>query len=335
MNVLVTGSEGFLGNSLVKKLKNKGHFVVGLEKEGNLRKRPTNNPDVLIRGDMRDYHLLNRILTEYEIDEVFHLASWPIARICANDPYTTFDINVMGIVTLLEVCRKLSRQIKGITISTSDKAFGNAPVPYTEKSELHPIFIYDTSKACQQLIALSYYNNYKLPIKIVACSNIYGPGDYNMSRVIPNTINRLSQGKPAIIWEDSQDHIRELVYVDDAAESFIVVSENGKNGEVYCCGGTDKIKVSELMVGLCNLMDKNPNENIEIVKRPVNLKEIEEQYIDASKIKSIGWEQKTSLEQGLRNSIEFYSNFAKEFPEKEDKYYQNPINPSPESENEN
>ena len=312
MKILVTGHDGFIANAILGKLKEEGNFIVGIEKEKNTKKLYRYSPDVEIIGDMRDYDLLRRIITEYEIDEIYHLASWPIASVCANDPYTTFDINIMGLVKLLEAVRHSGYPVKNIIISTSDKAFGNAPVPYTEKSPLSPLFSYDTSKACQQMIALCYFRNYNLPIKIVACSNIYGPGDYNFTRVIPRTIARLYQGKPAWLWKDSENHIREFVYIDDCAEAFLTVRKNGQNGEVYCCGGTEYLKIKELMEKLCVLMDKNPNYHIQIGQRPINLMEIEEQYINSTKLRNIGWIPKMSLNEGLKKSIEFYTRLIDE-----------------------
>ena len=312
MNILITGHDGFIANAILGKLKQEGNFMVGLEKEKNTKKIPRHSPDVEIIGDMRDYDLLRRLITEYEIDEIYHLASWPIASVCANDPYTTFDINIMGLVKLLEAIRHSGYPVKNIVISTSDKAFGNSPVPYTEKSALSPLFSYDTSKACQQMIALCYFRNYKLPIKVVACSNIYGPGDYNFSRVIPRTIARLHKGKPAWLWRDSENHIREFVYIDDCADAFLTAGKNGISVEVYCCGGTEYLKIKDLMEKMCVLMNKDPIYNVQTGQRPVNLMEIEEQYIDSTKLRSIGWSPKVSLDDGIRRSIEFYTNLIDE-----------------------
>ena len=219
----------------------------------------------------------------------------------------------MGSVALFEACRSLNH-VKNIVISTSDKAFGKAPVPYTEKTPLEPLFTYDTSKACQQLIALSYANNYNLPIKIVACSNVYGPRDYNMSRVIPNTITRLAKGQNAMLWKDSEEHIREFVYIDDVANAFITVAKNGKNGEVYCCGGTEHLNMKQLISKICQIMGKDPQTHIDSPERPTNLMEIKEQYQSGDKLKSIGWNPKFSLDEGIARSIDYYVGLSQKTP---------------------
>ncbi len=309
MRTLVTGYNGFIGNSLVRRLKD-SDFIVGIDKERNFSKEGNVLPDVPIEGDMRDYDLLRRVLVEYEIERVYHFASWPITRACAEDPVTTFDINVVGAVKLFEACRIYGKSLKDIIVSTSDKAFGNATVPYTEESALKPVFIYDTSKACQQLVALGYSKNYGLPVKIVASSNVYGPGDFNDTRVIPHTIKRLARNEPARLWKDAENEVREFVYIDDSVNAFITAAERGKLGEVYCCGGTEHLTIKELMVKLCELMGKDPEKNVQIAERPVNLKELETQYIDSTKLRSIGWQPQISLDEGLKRSIDFYSKFA-------------------------
>jgi nucleoside-diphosphate-sugar epimerase/dTDP-4-dehydrorhamnose 3,5-epimerase-like enzyme/SAM-dependent methyltransferase len=306
MNILVTGYEGFVGNALVGRLKNKNNLIIGLDKGKNSNTKIIHTPDIAIKGDVRDFELLRKIIVDYEIEEIYHFAAQAITKICSNDPHTTFNINAMGTATLLEVCRNWGENVKKIIISTSDKAFGNSPVPYNESSFLSPLFIYDTSKACQQLIALSYFNNYKLPIRIIACSNIYGPGDFNMSRVIPSAINRLLQERPARLWKHSTEHIREFIYIDDVLDAFLLVSEKGKNGEVYCCGGTEYLKIKDLIEKICIMMGKDPLEYIKIEERPLNLMELTEQYIDSRKLRSLGWIPKMSLDDGIKETIKFY-----------------------------
>ncbi|MEK6927750.1 MAG: NAD-dependent epimerase/dehydratase family protein, partial [Nanoarchaeota archaeon] len=162
-------------------------------------------------------------------------------------------------------------------------------------------------KACQQLVALSFANNFKLPVKIVACSNIYGPGDYNFSRVVPKSISRLSKGQKAMLWKDSAEQIREFVYVDDVADAFVLVGKKGKAGEIYCCGGTEYTSIGEFMKKICTLMGKDSERDIEVVERPVELMELQEQFIDSTKLRSLGWTPKYTLEKGLEECIKFYS----------------------------
>jgi nucleoside-diphosphate-sugar epimerase len=104
-----------------------------------------------------------------------------------------------------------------------------------------------------------------------------------------------------------RDFIREFVYIDDVVEAFIAVSRNGKSGETYCCGGTSHLTMGDLIRKMCGLLNKDFDRDVEIFDRPSQFKEIKEQYIDSTKLKSIGWEPKTSLDEGLMKSLDFYS----------------------------
>ncbi|MEM3116570.1 MAG: NAD(P)-dependent oxidoreductase [Candidatus Pacearchaeota archaeon] len=314
MNTLVTGSNGFLGKVLVNKLKKRGRFVVGIDKKigQSIIQNNYEGPDVFISADIRNSNLIKEIITEYDINEVYHLASWAIQKYCAEEPEIALDININGLVNILGSCRGSKNNIESIVISTSDKAFGNAPVPYTEESPLMPLFIYDTTKACQQMISMAYSRNYNLPIKVIASSNFYGPGDFNITRIIPNSIIRLSMGLPAMIWKDSEKHVREFIYIDDVAEGFIAVSEKGKKGELYCCGGKEHLTIKDLVTKICTIMGKEPKKNIKIVERPVYLKELQKQYLNSSKLQSLGWQQKILLDEGLKRSIDFYTRLVEE-----------------------
>ena len=219
-NCLVTGSTGFLGSAIVARLKADGEKVIGIERDHGVNKNIAIQPDIVVSGDIRNYDFVRRIISDYEIEEVYHCAAQAIVRTCAGDPYSTYDINVMGTVSLLEACRNSGGTVKSIVVSTSDKAFGHASVPYTEETPLNPLYTYETSKACQQLITLSYFHNYGLPTRVLACSNVYGPGDPNMTRILPSIITSLASGNRALLNSGVSEYIREFVFITDVAYAF-------------------------------------------------------------------------------------------------------------------
>ena len=311
MNVCVTGHTGFLGGAILDRLKRDGDTVVGIARDENSKRYHKSDPDILVKGDIRDYDFVRRVIADYEIESVFHCAAQAIVRTCANDPYTTYDINIMGTLSLLEACRNSGNLVKSIVVSTSDKAFGHASIPYNEETPLNPLYTYETSKACQQLITLSYFHNYGVPTKVIASSNVYGPGDPNFSRIIPNTIMNLAQDKPALLFEGVANYVREFVYIDDVSEAFVVASRKGKPGEVYCCGGTEHLKMIDLMTKICNMMGKDPAKAIKTFQKSIHFKEIEKQYIDSSKLRSLGWTPMIDLQEGLIRTIDYYSSIAK------------------------
>jgi CDP-glucose 4,6-dehydratase len=307
---LVTGGTGFLGGAITGLLKAGKDVVVGIERDDNKRRDLINHPDIFVKGDIRDYNFIRRVIADYEVEEVYHCAAQAIVRTCANDPYTTYDINVMGTVSMLEACRNSGDSVKSIVVSTSDKAFGHAPIPYTEKTPLNPLYTYETSKACQQLITLSYFHNYGVPTKVIASSNVYGPGDPNLSRIIPSSIMRLAKGEPALLFDGAAEAIREFVFITDVASAFVTAAREGKSGEVYCCGGTEHCSILDLLVDICEMMGKDPEKDIKIFQKSRYFKEVDKQYIDSTKLRKIGWDPKIPLDLGLKISIDYYSEIA-------------------------
>ncbi len=301
--VLLTGGTGFLGGALVRKLYSEPeNYVVGMGCDDHARSYPIANDWVF--GDVRDYDFVRRVLADYEIDTVYHMAAQAIVRTCANDPVSAYDVNVMGTARLLEACRSLGNQVKSTIVSVSDKAYGHISPPYREDTPFDPRYIYESSKACQDIVARSFFFNYGIPVKVARSSNIYGPGDPNMSRLIPNTIVRCLQGKAPILHSGVLDYIREFVYIDDAVEAFKLIAEKGEPGGAYCVGGTECCRVLDLVNKIIRLI--NPRLTSDIQEKAAIFKEIEKQWIDASKLKQLGWQPKVSLDEGLRSTIEYY-----------------------------
>ena len=304
-NVLVTGVNGFIGGVLARELMEEGVVnVVGLGFDKH--KRAKVETSSMVYGDLRDPSFCRRVVGDYEINQIYHLAAQSIVRICANDPVTAYSINVMGTVNLLEACRTVGKNtVDSVVVSTSDKAYGHAPVPYTEKTPLMPKFTYEATKTCQDIVARNYFYNYDVPVKVARFSNVYGPGDSNLSRLIPRTITRLYENKPPVLYGGVAGFVRELVYIDDAVSAFRLLGDKGIPGEAYCVGGTGKHRILDVVNMLIEEMGSSLK--AEIVDKPSNFKEIQEQYIDASKIKALGWSPKTALVEGLKNSISYYT----------------------------
>src|SRR5215210_5459857 len=185
--VLVTGASGFLGGWLVRHLAEAEADIVVLVRDwvpGSelLRTRLVEKVNV-VRGDVRDQALLERILGEYEIDTVMHLAAQTIVTIANRNPVSTFETNIGGTWTVLEACRR-SPTVKQIVLASSDKAYGECDqLPYDEETPLRGRHPYDVSKSCGDLIAQSYAITYGLPVVTTRCGNFYGGGDLNWNRI--------------------------------------------------------------------------------------------------------------------------------------------------------
>lgn len=305
-NILITGINGFLGSQCARYFHNKGYHVVGLVRDINIKTQPDIHKFCsIVRGDVLDKNLVQSVMSKYEIQDILHLAAQPIVRICNEDPYSAYMTNVVGTLNVLESAR-LFKKIEKIIVISSDKAYGPAEkLPYREDSPLTIADSYCTSKACQDQIARSYAITYKMPIVTVRAGNLYGPGDMNLSRLIPGSILKLLNGQAPFLYTGVANYIREFIYVNNVADAFKILLDKGVPGEAYNIGGTKPYKILDVIE---MIRDKiNPSQGIELA--PKEFYEIPEQYLDATKLMNLGWKPETDLSTGLDNAIVWYRNY--------------------------
>lgn len=311
---LVTGATGLLGPSLVKRLTDAGADVVCLIRdwvpECELVRAKLLEKVKVVRGDLRDQSLLERVLGEYEIDTVFHLAAQTIVGIANNNPISTFETNIGGTWALLEACRR-SPAIRRILVASSDKAYGDQDVlPYKEDTPLEGRHPYDVSKSCADLIAKSYAITFDLPVVVTRCGNFYGGGDLNWNRILPGTIRSVFRGERPIIRSDGT-FLRDYVYVDDGAAAYMLSAEKmAENpalcGEAFNFSNENPISVLDLVRKVLEVMDSD----LEPVIQDRARNEIRHQYLSAEKARRmLGWKPLFTLDEGLRLTIDWYKNF--------------------------
>ena len=308
-NVLVTGSNGFVGSALCERLLGMGKNVVGLVRDRNYKSRR----DILDRcsivyGDLRDYDVVRYAVSKYEIDSIFHLGAITILRMATFDPKTCYQTNVMGTVNVLEAARECGHVKKIVSIS-SDKAYGNHDImPYKEDFALLASDPYSTSKSCTDLISQSYAYTYGMDVSVLRAGNIFGPGDLNKSRLIPGSILRGLEGQAPVIYKGVGNYKREFMYIDDVIDAYLCVQERGLPGEAYNVGGSgfqNIFATMEMIIEELGL-DLEP----EIVEK--EFIEIKNQWLDSSKLESLGWECKFKIREGLKAAIEWYRAYHKE-----------------------
>ncbi len=309
--VFVTGGNGFLGSWLIKNLVDQGADVVALIRDiipsANLSLLGYDKKITIIYGKVEDYDLLVRILHEYEIDTCFHLAAQALVGVANKSPLSTFESNIKGTWCILEACRMAS-SIKRIVIASSDKAYGShEKLPYTEEGKLHGLHPYDASKSCTDILSQTYYNTYKLPVAILRCGNIYGGGDLNFSRIIPDTARSIFSDKNPIIRSDGLFK-RDYIHVMDVVNAYLTVAEQLQRqeiqGQAFNFGTEKPITVIELVTMMLKLAGKQD-------LKPVVLNEakyeIREQYLSIAKArKLLLWNPQILLEEGLRMTLEWY-----------------------------
>jgi CDP-glucose 4,6-dehydratase len=176
-SVLITGAAGFVGTALARALIADGRSVVALVRDWT--REPAGA--TVVRGDVVDHALCRRILADYEVGTIYHLAAQSIVSVCAEDPLSALEVATMGTAAILQAVRDAGRPIR-VVVSTSDKVYGAAASPYSEGTPLDARHAYEVSKACQDLVARMYHSNNGVDVRVVRAVNIYGPGDPNDSR---------------------------------------------------------------------------------------------------------------------------------------------------------
>jgi CDP-glucose 4,6-dehydratase len=312
--VFITGCAGFLGSWLTIALVEAGAAVVGLVRDevpfSQLRRSGYRDRIAVVRGCVTDYELVERTLNEYEIDTVFHLAAQTIVPIANRAPLSTFDTNIKGTWTVLEAARR-SPKIGRVAIASSDKAYGaHEELPYTEDAPLLGCYAYDASKACAEFIARTYAATFDLPVAITRCANLYGGGDLNWSRIFPGTIRSAIRGEPPIIRSDGT-LLRDYLYVKDAVSAYMTLVEHldrpEVKGEAFNFGMDNPKSVLETVQTIITVSNHPELEPVVLDDAPG---EIQAQYLDSSKARRmLGWTPRYSLEEGLRETMEWYQGF--------------------------
>ncbi|MEW6102076.1 MAG: NAD-dependent epimerase/dehydratase family protein [Candidatus Omnitrophota bacterium] len=307
--VLITGYEGFLGSHLTKRLIELGAGTFGLDIITH-RKETILRQDLgkirITKGSVEDFRLVSRLMKANKIEYVFHLAAVSLVHKAQASPLSAFSTNIRGTWNILEVCRNLPF-VKAVIVASSDKAYGaHKKLPYTEEAPLIANHPYDVSKSCADLIAHSYFYTYGLPVAVTRCGNIFGPGDFNFSRIVPDAIRCAFSGETLLIRSNGR-FTRDYIFVDDIVNGYLILAQ----------------KLQKLKLGgeAFNFSDEKPLTVLELIRIiykisriPANYKilnqakfEIKHQYLSSLKARRVlGWAPEVSLEQGLKRTIEWY-----------------------------
>ena len=311
--IFITGANGFLGSHLVKRaLSYKAKVIVLVKEEIKFSLFKIEELGVkckIYRGDLANSKLINSILKKNKIDVCFHIAAQAIVGIANNSPRGTFRTNIEGTWNILEAARVFG--IKAMVVASSDKAYGeHKKLPYKEDAPLIALHPYDASKSCADILSRTYAHTYKLPVAVTRCANIYGPGDLNFSRIIPDTCRAAIKGNNPIIRSDGTP-LRDYAFVDDIVNAYFILAASLLNkkiavGEVFNFGIGKPISVISLVRMILKVSGKTGLVP-EILSKGKISGEIDKQYLSSDKAKKVlGWQPKYSLKKGLEITYKWY-----------------------------
>ena len=306
MRLLVTGGCGFIGSNFIHCMLNKypNYQIVNLDKltyAGN----PTNLKDIednpnysFVRGDICDSRVVNEVMKE--IDCVVHFAAESHVDRSIEDGSVFVITNVLGTNTLLQSA--LAHNIKKFIHISTDEVYGSIKEgSFTETDNLNPSSPYSSSKAGSDLLAMSYYTTYGLPVCITRCTNNFGPYQYP-EKLIPFFISRLMEGKKAPVYGTGLN-IRDWIYVEDHCSAVDFVLHNGSNGEIYNIDGGNELTNLEITYRLLKMLGKDES-SIEYVE---DRKGHDFRYsLDGGKLDKMGWQPEYDFNTALEQTVKWY-----------------------------
>ena len=311
--VLVTGSTGFLGGWLVRRLLELGSQVLVVVRQnraisqfsfGEFADRTR-----VYRGSVSDRELIKRIFTENSVEVVFHTAALTDVNDALKAPEDCFQSSVESTWWILENIRKTVPECLCV-VSSSDKAYGEQEMPLRETQKLNPLHPYDVAKATQDLTAQSYAKNYGLAIGVTRCGNFFGGYDFNFNRIIPGTIRSVIEGKPPVLRSDGR-FTRDFLYIEDAVDAQLLLAERMAEservrGEAFNFSYGLEIEVLDIVSRILELMDVNVEPVI------ANNVVAETRYLTLSSDKArdqLDWSPQVGFDVGLQKTIDWYLDY--------------------------
>ncbi len=318
--VLITGASGFVGSNLTKRLIEENAKITVLI-EHPIRKTSllklenlTGEIEKIQIGSVTDFSLLSNLIKRRKISTVFHLAAQPLVDVAQINPLSTFQINIQGTWNILEAAR--INKIEKVVIASTAHVYGDsANSPHSESQDPHPSRPYETSKAAADLLAQSYVDTYDLPVEIPRFTNIYGPGDFNLERIVPKLITMIISNKKPKIWDIGA--VRDFLYIDDAIGAYLKIAEtklpNSKRHRATNFGSGKPISIKKLAETLIRISQKD----LKIAKTSSpeeRTREILKQYVTIDKAKKLfDWEPKVSIKNGIKITYLWYEKNISKF----------------------
>lgn len=349
-NVLITGGAGFIGSHVVRLFVNKypDYRIVNLDKLtyagnlANLKDVETAGNYTFVRGDIADFEQMRRVVREYSIDGIIHLAAESHVDRSIKDPFTFARTNVMGTLALLQAAKEywesLPEKYQGklfYHIST-DEVYGalelTAPSGieskfstmassrghmlaygeelFTEESNYNPHSPYSASKASSDHFVRAFHDTYGMPTLVTNCSNNYGPYQFP-EKLIPLFINNIRHRRPLPVYGKGEN-VRDWLYVEDHARAIDLIYHSGKPGETYNIGGFNEWKNIDLIKVLIATVDRllgNPEGySLPLITYVTDRKGHDLRYaIDSRKLQhELGWEPSLQFEEGIEKTVRWY-----------------------------
>lgn len=314
--VLITGASGTVGSWLTRRLVGAGADVtallIDLDPGSELARSGVARDVRIVYGRLEDYDALERALSLYEVQDVFHLGAQTLVEVARRSPLVTFESNVRGTYNLLEACRRVG-VAETVVVASSDKAYGDSDeLPYREEMPLQGRHPYDVSKSCADLIAHAYFETYGMPVTIARCGNVYGGGDLNWSRIVPGTLRALLHRQRPELRSDGRG-TRDYIFVEDVVDAYLLLAEGLRAsrdtvaGEAFNFSYGRPLTPLQMVELLANVAG---GDGLEPVILDTARAEIEHQHLDSGKARDVlSWSPRYAVDQGIELTTNWYREY--------------------------
>lgn len=311
MKVLITGGAGFIGSNLVNRLLAEDHKVIVIDnlnefynpelKKNNIISHQAHKNYKFYNADITDESHIKEIFTKEIPTHIVHLAAWAGVRPSIHNPILYENVNVLGTLNLLEICKEMN--IVNFVFASSSSVYGtNSKVPFSEDDPINqPISPYAVTKRSGELHCYTYSNLYNIPISCLRFFTVYGPRQ-RPEMAIHKFTRMIDRGQKLTMFGNG-DTKRDYTYIDDIVEGILGVLQRPKNFEIYNIGNSSTVELRKLIQLLENGLSKKAN--IEILDEQPG--DVPITYSDITKLNKLsGFEPKTSIESGIESFLKWY-----------------------------
>lgn len=307
MKILITGGAGFIGSAVAKAYLRQGHQVVAVDDLSTGKKEKVPTEVTFYECDIRDAAKLREIFQKEKPDAVNHHAAQANAEMSVKNPVVDYEINILGLINLLECCRE--HGVRRIIFASSAAVYGDkepANDGLNEDDALFQISPYGASKMTSELYLRCYFNLYKIPFVILRYANVYGPHqDGGEAGVVPAFIRALLGGRPCAVFGDGEQ-TRDYIFVEDVVTANVAALTKGDNG-VFNTGTGVQTSVNQLAAMLKEIVGKGTTTHGQ--ERPGD---ILRSFLNSEKAKKVlGWKAETTLRDGLKKTVEWFGGLKK------------------------
>ena len=313
MKILVTGGAGFIGANFIHYVleNHPEYFVIcvdSLTYAGNIHYLDDvaeKENFTFYKADITHREEIYRIFEKENPDIVVNFAAESHVDRSIENPEIFLKTNITGTQVIMDACRKFG--IKRFHQISTDEVYGDLPADrpdmlFTENSPLCPSSPYSASKAGADLLVMSYYRTFNLPVSISRCSNNYGRFQYP-EKLIPLAISNALENKPLPVYGKGEN-IRDWIYVQDHCRAVDLIIHNGKNGEIYNVGANNEIRNIDLVALICKELGKSES----LIEFVADRKGHDLRYgLDTTKIRNeLGFVAETDFSTGLKKTVKWY-----------------------------